>query len=480
MSQRNLLLFIACGVIVLLIQAVRPNYDVDVFWQVRLGQLALEQGGPVAADPFTATHRGEPVPPVAWLAQIVFAMLYELGGWRLLLAANSTAFTAALVLSVAATRPNEASSRAVLAALALALLVALPHCEIRTQTCGMLAFGSLLALERTDWRLRWKLPLAGAILVLWQNMHPSVTLAVLVFGAMAAAEWIAWFRTGADDSDATSAPWGRTALTVLALAATVATPLGTSIFTISAENAEISRALSISEWMPLWRLPVSGAAMPLWLALGVSALLVLRLRTQLRPKEWAVLLVMGVASVAVFRFALFWAVAMAPIWGRWLTLVLADRQPATTGRARLGIVPSAAVIFGVCTVALGLPWLAGLPVFDASIPLAAAERLEELDIRGTVYNYREWGGPLIFRGDGRWKVTIDGRLYFFPRGDWQRYHAVAAGSVPVEQVERWYAPAAFFLRPDYHARFIERLRASDRWHEVYADPCAMIFVPRTR
>jgi len=480
MSQRNLVLLIACGAIALLIQAVRPNHDVDVFWQVRLGQLAVEQGGPLGGDLFTATHGGEAVPLVAWLAQIVFALLYEVGGWRLLLAANATAFAAALVLSAAMTRPTETSTRAVLAALGLGLLMALPHCEIRTQTCGMLAFTSLLWLERAEGRLRWKLPVAAVILVLWQNMHPSVTLAVLVFGAMAVAEWIAYLRLSRCNTDApTVAPWNCTLLALTAMAATVATPLGTSIFAISAENAQISRALGISEWLPLWRLPASGAAMPLWLALGVSGLLVLRLRTQVRAKEWVVLLVLGLASVAVFRFALFWAVGMVPIWARWIAMVLADRTPSMADNSRLASVPSAAAVFGTWAVALGLPWLADMPVFGPSIPLAAAERLEQLDVRGTVYNYREWGGPLIFHGGGRWKVTIDGRLYFFTPEEWQRYHAIATGSVPVEQVERWYAPSAFFLRPDYHARFIERLRNSDRWREVYEDPYATIFVPRT-
>ena len=59
-----------------------PLNDVDIYWQVRLGQLMLNQGHLVTADSFTFTHAGSVVPCVGWLAQIIFASLYNLGSWR--------------------------------------------------------------------------------------------------------------------------------------------------------------------------------------------------------------------------------------------------------------------------------------------------------------------------------------------------------------------------------------------------------------
>src|SRR5215217_4656131 len=65
----------------LFVLLLRPIYDVDIFWQLRLGELNLAQGGPVRTEPFAAPHLGEPLPPLYWLGQVVYALARRAGGW---------------------------------------------------------------------------------------------------------------------------------------------------------------------------------------------------------------------------------------------------------------------------------------------------------------------------------------------------------------------------------------------------------------
>ena len=79
--SRNTFLLLLAGLLIALFLQLRPIDDVDVFWQVRTGELMLETGQLVRHDVFTYTHAGEPVPPISWLAQLLFAMQRRLAGW---------------------------------------------------------------------------------------------------------------------------------------------------------------------------------------------------------------------------------------------------------------------------------------------------------------------------------------------------------------------------------------------------------------
>lgn len=65
----------------LLLLLLRPIYDVDIFWQCKLGELILASRGLILTEPFAATHRGEPLPSLAWLGQAVYVQVRLFGGW---------------------------------------------------------------------------------------------------------------------------------------------------------------------------------------------------------------------------------------------------------------------------------------------------------------------------------------------------------------------------------------------------------------
>jgi hypothetical protein len=104
-------------------------------------------------------------------------------------------------------------------------------------------------------------------------------------------------------------------------------------------------------------------------------------------------------------------------------------------------------------------------------------RLREVVPQGRIYNYREWGGPLILAGHPDWQVAIDGRLYLFGEDDWRAYHEAALGRISPDELARRYNVDAFFLHPSYHHRLIARLRETGSWREVHADDYCVIFSP---
>jgi hypothetical protein len=518
--ERRKLALVLFGCLVVLFLQLRASRDVDLFWQVKLGQLVLQQGELIRSDPFTATHAGEPVPPIAWLSQVFYAVVHRAGSWRLLHQVNALVFAGGLLLASLTVRGRDNSSLAGILGLSLGVLVAAPHCEIRPHTLAMFWFVLFLLVAEAELRAWRKLALAGAVLIVWQNMHPSVLVGAVAIGARAGAGWLRCLR----DYRAAK-PWLPSVLALLAALSTLATPLGWGIFESSRLNAEVSRELGISEWMPLWNSAAwQAGAWIVWLALGVSLALLVRVRRVVCLEDLATLLVLGVLSLSLYRLSLFLAAAMVPMWTRWIRLAwIIDRgatavsavPPWENTRARStadtaaapdrpldhgpadkpglaefadrgghpGVEPvrrwlAGGIVAGALCCALIVPRLLHWRLFDEQLPLRAAERMHEMGVRGVIYNYREWGGPLIWEGYPAWKVTIDGRLYLFTREEWDRYQQIALGRVPVSEVERLYRPDAFFLRPSYHERFVRLLRESNDWREAYADDNAVVFVRR--
>lgn len=473
MSHRKLALLVALSVMALVVQA-RPIHDLDLFWQVKSGQLILRDGGLPDVDPFSAVRPDVPPAPVGWLGQVACAGLHSAGSWRLLHQANALALAAALALAVWPLRRREASLRAALLAMAMAFVVMLPHADVRPQSLGVLAFAALLALARSRLGPWSKLVLAGALLLVWQNVHPSAVMGAIALGAVAAARWLKAVRRRRQR------PWTITCLAAMAALASLATPAGVGYFETAAYNAWVSKHLGVSEWTPWWDPSVWQAKASAWGALAVSLGLLALVRRRARLEDVALFAAMTAVALPAYRLSLFWAVALAPVWARWIEIVAPVPRAAHGRRFAVRPAVAAAGVAAVLLVALGAPRLARTRLFDPQVPLAAVEALHALDVRGVIYNYREWSGPLIWMGHPDWKVTIDGRLYRYRPEQWRLYEETALGRVAIEDIERTFHPRAFFLRPGYHGRLIERLRAHPGWVEAYGDPLAVIFLPGER
>src|SRR3954462_7555275 len=75
--------------------------DPDTFWHIEVGRRILLTGSFPWADEFSHTFQGHPWIAKEWLSQIIFALLYQAGGWTAVVAVSvgAVALTFALLFA---------------------------------------------------------------------------------------------------------------------------------------------------------------------------------------------------------------------------------------------------------------------------------------------------------------------------------------------------------------------------------------------
>ena len=468
------------GVFLLLVFLIqlKPIYDVDIFWQVKLGQLMIAAGGLVEKDVFTYTHPGASIPTLGWLAQITYAWLYDLGGWSAVQKLHATLFGAAftiagLTASRLTNREHGPDTFSLIIGLYLGVLAGLGNMDVRPQSFALLGFAATLYLVQLGPFTVLGLVRIGLIAILWQNTHPSLSLGILAVGALATGEWLTRWR-----NPDYPAPLFLTMTTGILALAQLATPMGWQIFEVSGINLHVARdILRISEWQPPWDESVRSAMSGFFLAGGVTLVLLVARGRHLRPSMWLLLLAMTGLTLYAARFALFWGIALIPLWVKGVESLRPAHRfiwtdlPWSLRTLRLAGLGGLAAVYALPT------FIQGQPQFHFALT-DCLQALETVVSGGRIYNFREWGGPLIFAGHPRWQVTIDGRLYLFPDQDWRDYVEVAHGRVELDDIMARYSPEAFVLHPDFHAPLIRMLEASGQYQLLYNDQLCVAYIDR--
>ena len=476
------------GLLAVLIPAVflalRPIDDVDVFWQVRIGQLIVAEGFDLT-EPLCYRQAGEPMSWLGWLGQVGLAAIHRAAGWEGVQAAHVILYAAALGLVwLRISRVRVGPGTGLVAAL-LIFLPCMTNCGERPQTFAFLAFSLLLFAGDARWsRLKYWM-LVVPLLLIWQNVHPSLPVAVAVCGSRAVGRWAdeRWGRALGRGL------WVRPLLTaIVAGGAVFCTPTGFAVLELGARNAEVSRWLGIGEWQPAHAMLRATAGF--WFVLALGVLLWVRCRTRLAWQDLLPVLLLTGASLYWTRMIVFWALLSGPVLARLLEqarrTVFSHRRAApftAVGRPwRYG-----AVVVAAAALLTASPWVrphvAWLPrsrraLFDPQLPFAGIDALGRTLDQGRIYNYREWGGILAFAGSPRWQIAIDGRIYRYDRSAWRSHVAVALGADQYRAVFDHDRPTALFLRPSHDYRLIERLKGDRDWSDHYSDPTCHIFIRR--
>ena len=464
------------GVLSFLI-AVRPALDNDLWFHLRTADWMLEHHRWVGMDPFNHTRPGVVRVQTDWLAQLTLH-----GAWRIAGLAG-IALLVAVVLAAAMVLLYRAIDGPVRVRAGVCLLVAASSSifwSARPQTftfLGMVLVVSLL------WRWRrnpasaavwWLVPL----FLVWVNTHGGVIYGVLIVFAVLAGEL--GNRFAADRG----LPLGVNPLPVdairrLAVAAVASTavlvvnPSGVRVYGLPFHQVA-SAAAYVQEVQP----PSLGdpTAWPFFVLVALTVGLVVRRRQSLDLVE--VVLLLGTLAFALrfVRSVPFFAVVAAPIAARHLAALVEDRDPAWRARAvapaglvvvLLGAVTAAGVL---TSVRLDADRVADLEA--AEYPVGAVAWLEANEWPRQLYNTFDWGGYLMWRLPDT-EVSIDGRTDVY-----DEYLAVYDSVIRAE--EGWDDEldrvAADTVLVDPQAPLAHVLRADDRWHVVYEDPVAEVFI----
>ncbi len=447
---------------------VTPLYDPDGFWHLHTGRYIATHGEVPWHDVFSHTARGAPWVFVDVLADLGLFGLYRLGGYPAVIVATALLGALAAGVGVAAAQRVAASasrwSTGVLAPLVVAAVVYRVTPRPQTVTLVLLAAAlHLFAQARAHPRRLWALV---PLVALWQNVHPSGVLGVLLGGAFAVGEALDARRAG---RALPRRPWAVTAVSSLALLATLH-PVD-RLWASLTHAVDPTLAALITEWHSPFALrpwsPAVWALLVLWtLALGAAPSW---RRGAVPTWSWLVALGTAVMAARAARFLSYGALAAAP-----LALVGLDalrvRVTARWGvrgaAAALGLVALAGA--GAC-LGMRRPW--GLGIAPNTFPEGAAAFVTRTRPVGTLLNELETGGYLLWALEDR-PVFFDGRSWaVYPRDVALDALQLDARRLPDVVARRGVGVAV--LRTDQRASWFE---SRPDWRVVYLDDAAIVAV----
>jgi hypothetical protein len=437
------LFFIAVGFTACLMPAQN-----DTWWHLRAGQVIVETHAIPLADSFSHTVNGSYWPDHEWLSQVVFYLMYKVGGLPLL-----TGFAAAVVtlawFIVWRLTPGRPLVRIGLSVLALGSTAG--EWAIRPQifTLLLLAITAHCLVQRRYIFL----PL---VFLIWANLHGGVTLGVVLLSAAAAVHIASTRRI-------LSQP-----VVCIGLAAlmTLLTPLGWSLWTDMPSALARSRSYGIHEWRALdVRDP---ALLPFWILSAVFLVLCLRKQPWRRVSDEDVL---AWGSVVMFPLALSLSrnvpaleVAMVPAVGMLLNGESISERSASTRVERPALNASlVSAALAAAVLGVGYAWNQSIPRLGWQ-PMSSGAIAAVTDCPGPVYNRYDDGGFLIWFAP-QVKVFIDSRQDPYPPALVREHIAVEESGQYQGLFDRYSIRCAIGPSNSLVAQHLK----TDGWRELYAD-----------
>lgn len=415
-----------------------PFGDLDWSWQVRTGEQIVRTRSLHVADAFSYTIAGRDLPDHEWLYEVaVWAMhdAFGAGGLKLLRVLFAVASLGLVVRRLArAGVPAHAN----VALLLLSILVLAPSWNLRplfVTTLGLLLVSGWLHEHCAGGRrVPWTLPF---VMLVWANAHPGVIAGQgLLFGALA---WETANRVLKWNAPLDGPRWRRLMLVGgLGLAATFVCPdpLGRVRYAFDQNLAHPIHRILV-EMTPTWRVasapPYNFA--PIY-AVALAALFAIAVRLR-RWRVWelaylAVLTLLGnfaargamdwylnLVALSVPHLAAVWKEALARprrLFVRPLVRVDQRTKRLLAGPLfRLQPIWLAGALGSATLVSLVPPLSRAMPKQTADEwPAALADAFVEAGFEGNVFAPPMAGAYLGWRTQGRAKVYVDTRTFFFP------------------------------------------------------------------
>ena len=433
-----------CGLLAFLPSEMSPDG-----WYAFLGGDLIVHHGLPSHDTLTVWGHGRRWVDQQWLAQLSYYGIYALGGLRLALLVNAGVVAGSFVWAV---RVARGARRDVLyVSIVGAIALGLSSYALRPQALVLPLFVAVTWLLVNDARapsrrVFWTIPL----LVLWANLHGTVTLGVLLVLLEVAAD--AWPRRR---------PTARTSLlAVLAAASLFASPYALHLsgyYHRVLFNGEFAKYLP--DWMPTALAPATAC---FYLLAFATVFAIARAPKTLTLFEKAALVVLLVLAVEATRGV------------TWFTLFALIVLPSALGDLRLprvSIPESRAATFVVLFAAVAAVAVAATrPVswFARDYPTSAARAAADTaGPTGAVFANAAFSDWLLLKEPSlRGRVAYDARFEVLPTGRLADAAAVSIGRYDSERILRPFG--VLVLRPE-ETELRGKLERDGLWRRVYAD-----------
>ena len=456
---------------ILLAGAAHTTTDPDLWGHVRFGLDMLRDGSIPRVDVYSFTSDRAWVNH-EWLAEIVMAGAYRLGGDVGLIVLKLAAIGGMLLIVNSAFRRAAVDAPIVRdAAAAIALVLTLDQMQhVRPQLFSVVAFAALLwcVAAARDGSRRFLL-LIPPLFSAWANLHGGW----MVGGAVLALWTIGTAVAGRPKDAACLAVAG-----AAALAGTLVTPYGIELWKFLHDTVGFSRG-DITEWQPIYAFGWQGWVRWTVTVTCAGAALIVGGRNARTPERIACLFGLAVAAFLVMRLQAFLAVGTVmlagPALGHAYQRARENKSLRVTNRAARGTTAVAWCVTAAALAAAAVN-ITHLQVNRRLMPAPGAVAFLNTQPAGRVLVWFDWGEYAIWHLAPGMRVSIDGRRETTYSAKLQdehlRFYFDADGGASL--------PAT--LSADYvwippHLPAASRLDA-EGWRRVYEDGDAVVFARR--
>lgn len=412
--------------------------DEDLWNHVHFGEVKLRTLAVPHVDTWSYSAPGYPWFNHEWGTEVVFALLYRLGGAPALIALKLAVGFAILALLLDAARtlrrrmgePTAPHPAVAAAALVVAFAALAPGASFRPQLATMLGLAAEWALLlRADARLfgrarpavGWELAAVPPVVLAWTNAHGGFPVGVALAGTFVAGVLVRslaarWWHEPAPTARALGFV---VASGVATLAATAVNPYGTALHRYLATT--LASHGRITEWMPIPLWSPSHAPFELLIAATLACAVPWLAERPLRSArlDWSVAFV-ALATAMAFRQQRH--SPLATIVATPILLVAAEHVRRRAVAAVPALVPRPRVVAAIALGALGVAILqlaqvtarfadGGLTIRYAreEFPADAIAFLQAHEVGGNLAVQFEWGGYTLLHLGERARVFLDGR-----------------------------------------------------------------------
>ena len=468
----------------------------DFWWHLKLGEIIVSTRSIPRVDLFSFTAAGKLFIVQNWLAEIVFYLVYRLGGFPMLVFLNAVLMAAALLPIFLICR--ESTSRLRLAVLATFLTSILFFGNLRPQVFSFILFSMFFwVLEGYRFGRRDKLWLLPLLMVVWVNTHGAFVLGLGLTALYFGCELV---RTLANPgaTDVLSGAKLRKLGVVLPLsaAATLLNPetwrLYDYVRTVMADQASQKYVM---EWQPPRINTLQGGILffvPFFLVLFVLSY------SRVRPglTDFALVAGFAVFGLTATRNSIWFCMIMAPIlvrhigeldlraageWWRRLIPPESDEQRAKQIARNhwLNFVIAFVMVFVVVIVS---PWirpaLYHTSLLEAPTPVRAMDFIERRGLQGNIFHPQILGDYLIWRLYPRQRSCFDGRVHLFGESLVKEFQLIFDDSHWEEKLAPYNIRYLLLSKAPGESegnKLIQRARDSGNWTVLFEDDISILF-----
>ncbi len=457
--------------------------DPDFFWHLANGKEMVRQGRIINEEIFSYTKQGTEFSNHAWLAQIVFYLIFEAAG-----PFGIVAFKTLLVILIAfsifrTARANGVSPIFAGMLTAAVAFVSLTRYRARPEIFSLLLF-SLLVLLLTGYlagrRNRIVLYVIPAVLLVWDVLHGAVYgvvyLLVLTIGETAKYILASFFHApsepaGDPSRDRAKTLWAVTSISLLCL---LISPYGLRSYEFFTEfvtsNPLVSTIVELSS-------PDLLTFLDFWILLAVTGILSLVFYRSADATKILTMIPFAILSVRYLRVRPFFALAAVPALASYAHLI-ADAEKTVSSRkwtkwvARLPYVLVAAFVLFTVNVKFlkkNNPLSFGYEINERFIPTGATEFIFRSGLKGNMFNPGHFGGCLAY--------------FLYPERKIFMYnHHMVFGDLPIilsnpDFVERYGIEYAVLDR-NTRGDPVTHLFTTGRWALLYFDDLSLVVAKR--